>query len=117
MLSPSVPITRVTLTEPTSGIIKVIAGRATTFRCVTSGGLPAASIRWYKDTGNPDSTDDTILTGATSAITTVNGLQVTTSTLVYTPTIQDYRKRVFCVAFNINELLTSNQAVIDVQCK
>jgi len=117
VLSPSVPITRVTLTEPTSGNIQVIARRNITLRCVTSGGLPAASIRWYKDTGNPDSTDDTILTGATSAITTVNGLQVTTSTLVYTPTIQDYRKRVFCVAFNINELLTSNQAVIYVQCK
>ena len=91
----------------------MIAGRATTFSCVTSGGLPAASIICYKDTGNPDSTDDTILTGATSAITTVNGLQVTTSTLIYTPAIQDDSMRVFCVA----DVFTSSQPTLNVQCK
>ena len=91
----------------------MIAGRATPFSCVTSGGLPAASIRWYKDTGNPDSTDDTILTGATSAITSVNGIQVTTSTLIYTPAIQDDSMRVFCVA----DVFTSSQPTLNVQCK
>ena len=112
-MSHSVPITSVTLTEPTSGNIQVIARRNITLRCVTSGGLPAASIRWYKDTGNPDSTDDTLLTGATSAITTVNGLQVTTSTLIYTPAIQDDSMRVFCVA----DVFTSSQPTLNVQCK
>jgi len=91
----------------------MIAGRATIFSCVTSGCLPAANIRWYKDTGNPDTTDDTILTGATSAITTVNGLQVTTSTLIYTPAIQDDSMRVFCVA----DVFTSSQPTLNVQCK
>ena len=91
----------------------MIAGRARTFSCVTSGCLPAASIRWYEDTGNPDSKDDTILTGATSAITTVNGLQVTTSTLIYTPAIQDDSMRVFCVA----DVFTSSQPTLNVQCK
>jgi len=115
LLSHSVPITSVTLTEPTSGNIQVIARRNITLRCVTSGGLPAASIRWNKDTGNPDITDATLLTGATSVITTVNGLHVTTSTLVNTPTVHDDSMRIYCVANNTDDVFTSNQFVLDVQ--
>lgn len=113
-----VVITGVTMTTPTTTNVKVIAGSGLTFQCVTSGGLPTAVVRWYKNGGSPSAADDILLDGSTDSASDSNGLKVTTSQLFYTPSIQDQNCRIFCEANNTVVVFSSSlKPVLDVQCK
>lgn len=106
------------MTIPTNANIKVIAGRSLTFQCVTSGGVPNATVRWFKDGGNPGSSDDEQLVGSRTETFIEEYVVVTTSQLLYTPSIQDQNQRIFCVANNTEVVFESDlQPTLDVQCK
>lgn len=114
-----VPISGVTMTKPQTIAYTVVINKPTTFECVTSGGLPAPDVRWYKGTGSSGDYGDQFIEGFVNSLNaSSDGLNVTRSSLVYSPEIADSGLRIFCVANNTEQLLISNlQPRLNVQCE
>lgn len=110
-----VPISGVSMTKPASGsTANTVLGRNSTFQCKTSDGLPAATVLWYKDDGDFGIVDEFILT---EAVSTTKGLVLVSSALIFTPTIDDHSKRIFCTANNTETILVSaRRPTLNVQC-
>ena len=108
--------------KPIEDTVTVILNTNTPeFICVTSAGLPQASIKWYLD--NPSTTEDDVdITSSASppSITTdSNGLITTTGTLTYSPSKTYNGWKVYCSASNTAGLtLTSiRKPTLNLQCK
>lgn len=106
------------MTTPQTAIIMVIEKLAATFECVTFGGKPSPEVRWYIDNGLPGNEDDQLLNESTDTISTIDGLSITTSRLVYSPDKSNQDQRIFCVANNTAVLFLSElKPQLNVQCK
>lgn len=111
------------MTQPqdlSSFVTPVIENIPAIFQCVTSGGLPAPEIRWYKNSGSYNRHDDELLIGVEDVIVTQSNehLLVTTSTMRYWASKSDHNYKVLCIANNTengNEFVYSPK--LDVLCK
>ncbi|WAR11013.1 HMCN1-like protein, partial [Mya arenaria] len=106
----SVGISGVTL-SPSTDPINVIENNNTTLQCNTSGGLPAASVRWY-----------IVRSGQVQDVTSLSmntyqeedNLNVTRSTLTFTPFKSDQNGSVYCSASNVGVEWNSSNPSINV---
>ncbi|XP_053373002.1 nephrin-like, partial [Mercenaria mercenaria] len=113
-----VPIQNVTMTSPTGSVVTVQENIETVFVCRTSGGLPAATVRWFRDQTTSNITDDVeITTYATTSISKTNdNLLYVTSVLRYAPQKYENGMKIYCAANNSAEtLLSTKQVLLDVQ--
>ena len=95
----SVPVDRITLTEPTKNIMNVTEASLESFVCETSPCRPPAKVTWFKSGGTCGRTPigGDVLTNYTL---THNGLHITTSTLEYNITRVDQGCTINCEATN-----------------
>ncbi|XP_053373248.1 synaptogenesis protein syg-2-like isoform X2 [Mercenaria mercenaria] len=119
-LSVQVPVTSVTLVEPSTSPVTVNESTEAKFKCQASGGLPAASVSWYKDSGTSgDSSDDLEITsGIQSTPYTTNNLIEVTSILRYSPSRNENGWRIYCTASNIlgqTPTVSERKPLLDVQ--
>ncbi|WAR06355.1 HMCN1-like protein, partial [Mya arenaria] len=105
-----VGITTVTL-SPGTDPINVIENTQTTLQCRTSGGLPAASVRWFIQ-GSGQVQDVTSLSANTYQ--EEDNLNVTLSTLNYTPLTADQNGQIYCSANNMGVRRNSTKLYINV---
>ncbi|XP_052814537.1 nephrin-like [Mya arenaria] len=109
-VSVQVGISGVTL-SPSTDPINVIENNNTTLQCNTSGGLPAASVRWY-----------IVRSGQVQDVTSLSmntyqeedNLNVTRSTLTFTPFKSDQNGSVYCSASNVGVEWNSSNPSINV---
>ncbi|XP_052803166.1 hemicentin-1-like [Mya arenaria] len=96
-------ITAVSMTAPQDSSVTVNAGDSTTFKCRTSGGLPQATIKWFKVTGDTCSQSGTEITSSVSSpsVSVVEGLKQVESTLTFTASGTDNELRICCIASNV----------------
>ncbi|XP_053389931.1 uncharacterized protein LOC128552886 [Mercenaria mercenaria] len=122
-VSVQVPITSVTMVEPSTSPVTVNENTEVEFKCQTSGGLPAASVIWYKDSGTAgDFSDDTEITSSIESNlgNTINNLIEVTSVLRYSPSRNENRWHVYCNASNSlvqTPIASSRKMLLNVQCK
>ncbi|WAR10659.1 CD22-like protein, partial [Mya arenaria] len=103
-------ISGVTL-SPSTDPINAIENNNTTLQCNTSGGLPAASVRWY-----------IVRSGQVQDVTSLSmntyqeedNLNVTRSTLTFTPFKSDQNGSVYCSASNVGVEWNSSNPSINV---
>ncbi|XP_052806534.1 uncharacterized protein LOC128235777 [Mya arenaria] len=102
-LNVQVPITAVSMTAPTDSTVTINAGDSETFKCRTSGGLPQATIKWFKVTGDTCSQSGTELTSSVSSpsVSVVDGLKQVESTLIFTATRTQNGLGICCTASNV----------------
>ncbi|WAR05676.1 hypothetical protein MAR_021045, partial [Mya arenaria] len=91
------------MTAPQDSSVTVNAGDSTTFKCRTSGGLPQATIKWFKVTGDTCSQSGTEITSSVSSpsVSVVEGLKQVESTLTFTASGTDNELRICCIASNV----------------
>ncbi|XP_060575525.1 synaptogenesis protein syg-2-like [Ruditapes philippinarum] len=101
-ISVQIPITSVELITPTSSIVTVMEKTETEFKCKTSGGLPEATVTWYKNNGTSSQPGDEVAIYAliSSSSVTVNGLKEVTSILRYLLSRNENGFTVYCKASN-----------------
>ncbi|WAR08697.1 CD166-like protein [Mya arenaria] len=99
----AVPITSVSLTKPTESTVTMNAGTSETFICRTSGGLPKATIKWFKVTGNTCSQSGTEIVSSVSSptVSVLDNLKLVESTLTFTALSTDNQLRICCSASNV----------------
>ncbi|XP_052810895.1 hemicentin-1-like [Mya arenaria] len=99
----TVPITSVSLTKPTESTVTMNAGTSETFICRTSGGLPKATIKWFKVTGNTCSQSGTEIVSSVSSptVSVLDNLKLVESTLTFTALSTDNQLRICCSASNV----------------
>ncbi|XP_052803462.1 uncharacterized protein LOC128233698 isoform X2 [Mya arenaria] len=102
-LNVQVPITAVSMAAPTDSTVTMNAGDSETFKCRTSGGLPQATIKWFKVTGNTCSQSGTEIKSSvfSPTVSVVEGLKQVESTLTFTATGTDNGLRICCIASNV----------------
>ena len=107
------------MTIPTNNVVTIEENSETEFVCKTSGGLPAATVRWFKDQSTTVTTDDVEITNfATSTSTTIDDLISVTSTLKYSPGKGDNGMKIYCTARNyVNTLTSDRKPQLNVLCK
>ena len=110
------------MTKPIEGTVTVVANANTPeFICVTSAGLPQASIKWYLDNPSTPGGDVDITSSASPPSTTTdsNGLITTTGTLTYSPSKTYNGWKVYCNASNTAEstLTSIRKPTLNLQCK
>ncbi|WAR06396.1 NPHN-like protein [Mya arenaria] len=106
----SVGITDVTL-SPTDDPINVIENIPKTLQCRTSGGLPAASVKWFIQRSGQVQ-DVTSL--STNTYQVEDKLYVTQSLLKFTPLKADQNGQIYCSANNVGEKRNSTKPSIIV---
>ncbi|WAR05060.1 hypothetical protein MAR_020429 [Mya arenaria] len=101
-----IPITAVSMTAPTDSTVTINAGDSETFKCRTSGGLPQATIKWFKVTGNTCSQYGMELKSSVSnsSVIVVKGLRQVDSTMLFNATSTDNGLRICCTASNVAEM-------------
>ncbi|XP_052803200.1 hemicentin-1-like isoform X3 [Mya arenaria] len=104
-LNVQVPITSVSLTEPTDSTVTMDAGTSEKFICRTSGGLPQATIKWFKVAGGTCSQSGMAITSSVSipTVSVLDGLKLVESTLTFTASRKDDGLRICCSASNVAE--------------
>ncbi|XP_052806781.1 cell adhesion molecule 2-like [Mya arenaria] len=113
-----VPITAVSMTAPTDSTVTINAGDSETFKCRTSGGLPQATIKWFKVTGNTCSQYGMELKSSVSnsSVIVVKGLRQVDSTMLFNATSTDNGLRICCTASNVAEMQrVSETKLLDVR--
>ncbi|XP_052804575.1 contactin-5-like isoform X2 [Mya arenaria] len=105
-----VGITDVTL-SPTDDPINVIENIPKTLQCRTSGGLPAASVKWFIQRSGQVQ-DVTSL--STNTYQVEDKLYVTQSLLKFTPLKADQNGQIYCSANNVGEKRNSTKPSIIV---
>ncbi|KAH3735588.1 hypothetical protein DPMN_042124, partial [Dreissena polymorpha] len=102
-------ITGVTLSPAST--VKIIAGSTGTLVCKTSGGLPSATVSWFRRT----STGDVNITSMSESISSKEtGLSVVTSTLTLRPPKDNNSMLVICSASNGGTTHYSGTGTIDI---
>lgn len=106
------------MTSPANNDVTVRENTETVFICTTSGGLPAATVRWFKHRRNLSSGDSEITAHVTTTTRkTSDNLISVTSTLRYSPVKKDDGIRIYCTANNsVNTLTSDRQPFLNVQC-
>ncbi|XP_052805732.1 uncharacterized protein LOC128235056 isoform X2 [Mya arenaria] len=113
-----VPITAVTMTDPTILTVTIDAGSFEIFKCRTSGGLPMATIKWFKVTGDTCSQSGAEITSlvSSSSVSDVEGLDHVESILTFTASSKDNELRICCMASNVaGKQLVSETRILDVK--
>ncbi|XP_052803654.1 fasciclin-2-like [Mya arenaria] len=103
-----VGITGVTL-YPATDPLNVIENTETILQCRTSGGLPAASVKWFiQRTGHVQN----FTLHSTNTYQEEDNLNVTLSTLNFTPLKSDHSGQIFCSANNVG--MEKNSAKLSI---
>ncbi|WAQ93731.1 IGDC3-like protein, partial [Mya arenaria] len=113
-----VPITAVTMTDPRVLTVTMDAGSFETFKCRSSGGLPMATIKWFKVTGDTCSQSGVDITSlvSSSSASNVEGLEYVESILTFTASSKDDGLRICCMASNVaGKQLVSETRLLDVK--
>ncbi|XP_052805549.1 nephrin-like isoform X2 [Mya arenaria] len=97
--------------SPTTDPINVKENTITSLQCRTSGGLPAASVRWFIQRSGQVQ-DVTSL--STDTYQEVDDLNVTRSTLNFTPLKADHNGQIYCSASNVGVETNSAKLSINV---
>ncbi|KAH3826125.1 hypothetical protein DPMN_128018 [Dreissena polymorpha] len=100
-----VPIGHLQL-SPTFDPVSLIVNQPTTFKCTSDFGRPNPSIYWFKDNTTDDVADGINITAFSSTSTT--GVNITISTLIFTPLKSDLGMRLYCSGNNGGPSVTSN---------
>ncbi|WAR06370.1 hypothetical protein MAR_021739 [Mya arenaria] len=95
--------------SPTTDPINVKENTITSLQCRTSGGLPAASVRWFIQRSGQVQ-DVTSL--STDTYQEVDDLNVTRSTLNFTPLKADHNGQIYCSASNVG--VETNSAKLSI---
>ncbi|XP_053391086.1 synaptogenesis protein syg-2-like isoform X2 [Mercenaria mercenaria] len=113
-------ISSVSLTLPLTSTLTINENTLQQFRCVTSGGLPEPTVKWYNDSRTPSATSDDIeITSAikTSYSNTSDYLIKTTSTLTFVPSKFDNGISIYCTAYSSSDqtsLVSTQKPNLDV---
>jgi hypothetical protein len=110
------------MTQPTTDVVTVQENVSAIFVCVTSAGLPAATVDWFKDSRTPtDSRDDVNISAFSSSVTTStsDNLNISTSRLVYSPSRADRGIMVYCIAHNggPSSVESLRRPLLNIQCE
>lgn len=106
------------MTTPQTNNLTIMENESATFECVTSGGLPAPDVRWYRTYVSPETEDDQFLFGSTETTTVADNLLITTSRLIYKTSVSDNGRRIYCVANNTElDFSSSLKPQLNVHCK
>ncbi|XP_052769197.1 uncharacterized protein LOC128209277 [Mya arenaria] len=118
IVSVSVPIKEVIMTDPTESTVTMNEGTSETFKCKTSGGLPQATIKWFKVTDNTCSQSGLEITSSVSSpfVTDVDDLKQVESILTFTAIGSDNGLRICCTASNVEGVKrVSGTKILDVR--
>ena len=89
---------------PTISVLQDVA--TSVIKCISSEGRPTPAVTWYLDKNTPsDDTNDVNITSRSFSETTGD---VTTSTLIITPTVEDNGANIYCKVTNGYEQIISN---------
>jgi hypothetical protein len=118
----SVPITSVEVITPISSIITVNENTEIELECKTSGGLPAATVIWYKNGGTSSQQGNEVAINSLiwSSSINVNGLEEVISNLKYTPSRNENGWRIYCKARNVVGqalIVSTRKPQLNVHCK
>ena len=106
------------MTYPSENEVKILENTESMFVCETSG-IPAASVRWFKDQQTTNTSDDEEITSfASIKSNTINGVITVTSTLRFAPDIDDNGINIYCTATNsANIEISSETTQLNVLCR
>ncbi|XP_053372488.1 uncharacterized protein LOC123561230 isoform X4 [Mercenaria mercenaria] len=113
-------ISSINLTLPLTSTLSINENTLLQFRCVTSGGLPEPTVKWYNDSRTPSApSDDIEITSAikTSYSNTSDYLIKTTSTLTFVPSKFDNSISIYCTAYSSSDqtpLVSTRKPKLDV---
>lgn len=118
-LNVQVPVSVVDMIIPNTSVATVRENTETVFKCQTSAAVPAPTIRWYKDSGTPESPGDDIQINSNveTSSTRSNDLIEVTSTIRYSPTRNENGWHIYCKASNIpgkTSVVSERKALLNV---